>query len=134
MSRFKNKAGNSENSGEGRLIFIRPADLARAGFSGVVAEGRFEEAMQNKFDESKEDFKIVADVKILVKGEDKNGNTYEEDINPGDTVVVNGAGNLNYFMREVSPGDLCQINYLGKLEIKKGERKGTLAHNFEVYY
>lgn len=128
--RFKNKAGG----GEGSIVFIRPADLARAGFTGVVAEGELSETLENRFDESKNDFKLIADASFLVKGETKEGNKYEKNVNPGDTVIVNSAGNLQYLMKEVNLGGLCQISYLGKQEIANGPRKGTLAHTFEVAY
>ena len=131
MSRFKNKAGNSE---EGSLVFVKPADLARAEFTGVVAEGEFAEALPNRFDEDKHDFKIIADTSLKFSGVDKDGTKYTKEVNPGDTLVVNGAGNLNFLMRKVSPGELCQIVYEGKREIARGQRKGTLAHTFEVAY
>lgn len=135
MSRFNKKAGGSSESSEGgRLVFVRPSDLARANFTGVVAEGTFDEAITNQFNEEKDDFKIVADTSFIIKGEDSKGEKYETEVSKGDTVVVNGAGNLGYLMKEVSPGTLCQISYQGKNEIKKGPRKGTLAHSFEVLY
>ncbi len=134
MSKFTKKAGGSAAEGEGRLIFVRPADLFRAGFTGVVAEGTFAGASPNQFDDGKDDFKIIADQELVIKGEDKNGKKYEEVISPGDSLIVNGAGNLNYLMREVNPGSLCQISYSGKNTIQKGPRKGSQAHTFEVLY
>ena len=137
MSRFKNKVGalsgsSSGGSSEGALVFVKPADLDRAEFNGVVAEGEFVEAIPNRFDDNKNDFKILADVQFSVTGKDRDGKPYTKLVEPGDTVIVNGAGNLGYGMREVSPGDLCRIIYRGKNEISKGPRKGTLAHSFEV--
>ena len=128
--RFPNKAGGGGNS----TVFIRPADLARAGFTGVVAEGEFVEALPNRFEEDKNDYKIIADAEFVVKGEDKDGKKYEKAVKPGDTLIVNTGGNLGWLMKEVSPGFLCQIVYEGKQEIASGQRKGTLAHTFKVGY
>jgi len=130
--RFNKKAGSE--GGDGNLIFVKPSDLARAGFSGVVAEGKFLQAIPNQFDDTKQDFKIEADVAIELEGKDGNGNTYLTKVSAGDTLVINGAGNLNYLMKSVGPGNLCQINYFGKKEIAKGPHKGKLAHSFEVMY
>lgn len=130
MSRFSKSAGGSG----GGLKFIKPADLARAEFKGIVAEGEFLEALPNQFDDRKNDFKIKVDTLIKVKGVDKEGNSYEESVAEGDTVIVNGAGNLNYLMKKVAPGELCQIEYLGKNEIESGKHKGTLAHTFKLAY
>lgn len=135
MSRFKNKLGGvTGTGGEGNLIFVRPADLDRASFTGIVAEGEFVEAFPNKFDENKHDFKIVADTKFVIKGVDSKGAEYVREVAEGDTLVINGAGNLDYLMSRVSPGELCQINYLGKNEIESGKRKGTMAHTFQIAY
>ncbi len=131
-SRFTKKAGSE--GGDGSLVFVKPADLARAGFNGVIAEGTFLQSMPNQFDDSKEDFKIQVDVEIELEGKDNNGNTYLTKVNAGDTLVINGAGNLNYLMKSVGPGNLCQINYFGKKEIAKGPHKGKLSHSFEVMY
>jgi len=130
--RFNKKA--EQEGGDGSLIFVKPADLARAGFNGVVAEGKFLTATPNQFDDSKEDFKIEADVELELEGKDNEGNNYIINVGPGDTLIINGAGNLNYLMKSVGPGDLCQINYFGKKEIAKGQHKGKLAHSFEVMY
>lgn len=132
--RFSKKAGSNVTTGEGSLVFVKPADLARAGFSGVVAEGEFLEALPNRFDENKHDFKIKVDVPLSLNGVDNQGNKYSQEVVEGDTLIVNGAGNLNYLMTSISPGNLCQISYFGKKEIEKGKMKGTLAHTFEVRY
>ncbi len=132
MSKFNKKAGGT--SEDGKLVFVRPADLARANFKGVIAEGIFVEATRNIFNEEKDDFKITADTSFLISGQSSSGEKYETEVNKGDTIIVNGAGNLNYLMREVSPGTLCQVSYVGKTEIKKGQRQGTMAHSFEVLY
>ena len=134
MSRFKNKAGGVTTNSNRNLVFVKAADLFRAEFTGIVAEGEFVEALPNKFDETKHDFKIVADTKVSFKGVDKDGAEYVKEVAEGDTLVVNGAGNLNYLMTKLSPGELCQISYLGKNEIASGKRKGTMAHTFEVAY
>lgn len=130
MSRFKNKA----TTGGGGTMFIKSTDLCRAEFEGVIAEGEFVGALPNKFDDSKNDFKIKIDTKLKVSGKTKDGEPYNLELAPGDTVVVNGAGNLNYLMKNVAPGEICQISYNGMKEIEAGKRAGTLAHNFEVEY
>lgn len=135
MSRFSKKAGGRVGGGEGgNLIFVKPADLARAEFTGVVAEGELVGSFPNNFDETRDDFKILADVDLKIEGVDGKGDRYVREINKGDTLVINGAGNLNYLMKSIGPGELCQISYFGKKEIEKGKMKGMLAHTFEVMY
>lgn len=128
--RFSNRAGG----GDGSVVFIRPSDLARAGFTGVVAEGEFIEALPSRYEEGKHDFKVIADTELIVRGENNKEEKYEKIIKPGDTLVVNQGGNLGYLMSEVGPGTLCQIKYNGMNTIEKGTRKGTKAHAFEVLY
>ena len=132
MSKFTKKAG--VESSEGNLVFVRPTDLARAGFTGVVAEGELAGMTPNRYDENKQDFKIVADTEFKVEGVDKEGKKYIKEVNAGDTLIINAAGNLEYLMKSVGIGNLCQISYFGKKEITKGNYKGTLAHTFEVMY
>lgn len=126
--RFKKKV----SGGDGSVVFVKPADLARAGFTGVVAEGLFVGTLPNSFNEEVNDFKIEADVDFSIKGIDKDGQEYSRKISSGDVLILNGAGNLGYLMQSVGPGELVQISYLGKQEIEKGKMKGKLAHNFEV--
>ena len=127
MSRFTKKAGGE--SSEGNLIFVKPA-----GFTGIIAEGQLVGTLPNRFDESRDDFKILADAKIELEGVDSKGAKYVLEVAEGDTLVVNGAGNLNHLMKSVGTGNLCQISYFGKKEISKGDKKGMLAHTFEVMY
>lgn len=131
MSRFKNTAAVSTG---GALNFIKPAELSRAEFEGVVAEGEFVEALPNKFNADKNDFKIKVDTALKVTGKTKDGEPYSIELAPGDTVIVNGAGNLGWQMSNVSPGEICQIVYQGKKEIEKGPKAGMEAHNFVVNY
>lgn len=102
------KKPNSEKS----IEFVRPSQLAKDEFEGVILEGTFVESLPNHFDETKSDFKFE-----------------KED---GSVVVINGAGNLGYRMKAVSPGDYCQISYEGKKEIASGKMKGKSAHCFDV--
>jgi hypothetical protein len=97
--------------GEG-IEFIRPATLAEEGVSGEILQGTFIEAVQNRYDNAKLDYKFE-----------------KED---GKLVIVNGGGNLGYNMKFVNAGDFVQIIYLGKSEISKGPHKGKLSHTFEV--
>lgn len=127
-SRFKNEAG------KGDLIFIKPADLFRAEFKGVAVEGLLISSQPNGLNPNVLDFKLEADTDLVVEGVDKDGKRYTTSINSGDTVIVNGAGNLNYLMKDVNPGGLCQISYNGKVLLSKGPQKGKEAHNFKVMY
>jgi hypothetical protein len=129
-NRFKHKSGSTDQS----IVFVKPADLSRANFTGILVEGEFVESLPNQYDDSKLDFKIIADTKTKIVGVDKDEDRYEREIGEGTTVVVNGAGNLNFVMKNVGPGDLCQIAYNGKVVIQGGPRKGKEAHNFEVAY
>lgn len=104
------KPGQSEEKAS--IKFVRPSELAKEGFEGVIVEGTFIESFPNHFDNAKLDFKFE-----------------QED---GSILVINGAGNLGYRMKEVIPGDFCQVTYLGKKEITTGKMQGRSAHNFEV--
>jgi hypothetical protein len=48
-------------------------------------------------------------------------------------IVLNGSGQLDYLMNLIEAGSLIRIVYRGKTRMQSGERKGTLAHQFEVY-
>jgi hypothetical protein len=52
----------------------------------------------------------------------------------GQTIVVNGSGNLPARLAalNVSIGDPIQLNYNGKVPMKSGKYKGTPAHNWRV--
>ena len=135
MSKFNNKAGGASGNDGGELVFVKPADLARSGFTGIVAEGELLDTLPNRFNEDKVDYKILLDSSIEFTGEDKDGDAYTQRAEAGDTVIVNGAGNLNYLMdKNVAVGSLVQITYQGKNEIQKGKRAGTMAHTFEIAY
>ncbi len=126
-SRFTKKAGQSD------LVFIKPADLARADFKGVAAEGILLGTQPNGLNDKVLDFIIQADAALTVKGIDKNGAEYVRNIKSGDTILVNGAGNLGFLMKEVQPGGLCQITYNGKIDYTpKGASEAKKVHNFEV--
>lgn len=130
-NKFSNKASAKIGGG---LTFVNPADLSRAEFTGVLVEGKFVETVQNPFNETKNDIKIVADSDSTIKGITSKGEEYEKNISSGDTVVLNSAGNLEYLMEQVGLGELCRVHYLGKTEIKSGTMKGKEAHNYEVEY
>ena len=106
---FKKPEG-LENYGE--IKFVRPSQLARENFEGVVVEGTFVEALKNPFDDSKLDYKFETE--------------------EGGTVILNHAGGLAYQMAAVNPGTFCRVSYLGKKEITSGKMKGREAHNYEV--
>lgn len=94
------------------ISFVRPAELAKEGITGVIVEGEFVESLPNHFDEEKSDYKFVRE--------------------NGDVVVINHTGSLAYRMKKVSPGDFCQVSYNGKTTIENGKMKGKQAHDFEV--
>lgn len=131
--RFKNNAA-SIGSDDSSLHFIRPAELNRANFKGVVAEGVFEEALVNQLDASKKDFRVKLDTAVEVTSETSNGDAKTIKADAGDTVVINGAGNLGYLMSKVPAGELCRISYNGMIIAKSGPRKGKEVHSFEVLF
>ena len=94
------------------ITFLRPAKLAEENTEGVILEGTFIESLPNQFDDKKSDYKFTDD--------------------KGNTVVLNGAGNLGYQMGFINAGDFVQITYNGKKRIEKGKMEGRMAHNFEV--
>ncbi len=100
-----------QNEG-GNLKFISAKKLFDDGITGIVAEGTFEAALENRFEETKFDYKIVTD--------------------DGETLILNSAGSLNYQMDKVAIGSYVRISYNGKSEIKSGKMKGKEAHNFLV--
>lgn len=94
------------------IEFIRPSRLTTEDNGNVLVEGTFIESLPNSFDNSKLDFK------------------FENDL--GNTIIINGAGNLGYRMRNVNPGQIVRVTYEGKQEIMSGKMKGRQAHNFDV--
>ena len=105
-----NRAKALEGKG---LTFIRPSQLAEEEVKGVILEGTYLESMPNPFDNEKLDFKF-------------------SDLKKGNTVIINGAGNLGYQMRDISEGSVVQVSYNGKKEIKAGKMIGRMAHDFSV--
>jgi hypothetical protein len=95
------------------LTFIRPSQLAEEAVKGVILEGTYLESLPNPFDNEKLDFKF-------------------SDLKKGNTIILNGAGNLGYQMKGISEGSVVQISYNGKKEIKAGMMKGRMAHDFSV--
>lgn len=108
----ENREFKPVNKAEGGLEFIRPAELAKEGVTGVILEGEFQGTIPNHFDESKNDFKFRTD--------------------EGKTVIINHTGSLAYQLKEVEPGSIVQIEYKGKEALKSGKMKGKLAHQFGV--
>jgi len=90
------------------LTFINPSKLAKDGVTGVILEGEYLGAAMGRF--GKNDFKF-------------------KDLS-GKTVVINGAGNLEYNLKNVEPGTLVQISYLGKRPMKNNPGKDS--HGFKV--
>ena len=105
-----NRAKSLDGKG---LTFIRPSQLAEEAVKGVILEGTYIESLPNPFDNEKLDFKF-------------------SELNKGNTVIINGAGNLGYQMKDISEGSVVQVSYFGKKEIKSGMMKGRMAHDFNV--
>jgi hypothetical protein len=102
-----------EKAVEGSQVsFINFAKLAEEGFTGPVAEGEFVEAIANKFNPEKNDYKILKD--------------------DGTHVIVNGCGSLAYQMAGVKPSDYIRIEYNGKSKMSKGKFAGKAVHNITV--
>src|ERR1035438_8552253 len=49
------------------------------------------------------------------------------------SVCVNGSGKLDHLLGAIRPGDYIEIVYLGKKVIETGQRKGTSAHDFDLF-
>lgn len=94
------------------LRFIRPSELAANGVTGEILEGVYLSSQPNQMDDAKLDYKF--------------------ETASGETVILNGAGNLGRQMEAVTVGTLVRINYNGKQLIQSGPRKGKEAHNFLV--
>lgn len=103
----------SENTANlGKLNIVRPSELAKSGFTGLVVEGVYEGSVTNKFNPEKLDYKIRSE--------------------NGDLTIINETGSLRKQMDKVSTGTLVQINYSGKKKINSGKLAGKSVHAFEV--
>ena len=51
---------------------------------------------------------------------------------PEGAKLLNGTGQLNKSMGFLEPGDTVKIVYHGKKMLETGERKGTMAHQWQV--
>lgn len=107
------KKGQQATGEQGKLVILRPSKLAEEGVTGLVAEGIYEGAVENKFNPDKKDFKI--------RGADNT------------LYIINETAGLKRGMADVTVGDLVQIHYEGKSEIKSGKSKGKSFHNFSVF-
>lgn len=94
-----------------QLTFIKPSKLAEENVRGTIIEGVYLAAVPNDMT-GKDDYKF--------------------ELESGDLVILNGAGNLGYQMKNVTVGSLTRIDYLGKSVIKSGPREGKEAHGFKV--
>lgn len=103
---------SSEQANQGKLNIVRPSELAKSEFTGLVVEGIYEGSVANKFDETKLDYKVRSE--------------------NGDLTIINETGSLRRQMNEVSIGTLIQIEYQGKVKITKGALAGKSAHRFTV--
>lgn len=80
---------------------------------------------------------VLATGKVIAKTENKyNAKNHDWHIKPGDgpTLVLFGAGHLEWGMSTVEMGDFVQVTYLGKEAIDNDGHKfnGQAAHNFDV--
>ena len=96
------------------ISFVKAKDLkVPEGAEEVeVLQGRFIEANPSKFKLGKNDFKFELD--------------------NGDIVVINAAGNLEASMKKVSIGEYCRVSYLGMGTMSKGAFAGKPVHQFKV--
>ncbi len=97
---------------KGNLSFVRPAQLAKDGVTGVVAQGIYEGTLENKFDAGKPDFKVRDDA--------------------GNLIILNSAGSLAKQLNRVAVGSYVQIIYKGKTEMTQGKMAGKQSHSFVV--
>lgn len=97
---------------QGALKFIRPGELAEAGYSGVVAEGTFLKAVPNQIDNTKSDYYIA--------------------LEDGSTAVLNSTGSLANQMKNVRVGDLIQVIYQGMKKLTTGRLAGKSVHQYLV--
>lgn len=92
----------------GNVNYIRPKALAEEGTTGVVVEGVYEGTIPNKFDNTKNDYKVI-------DGE-------------GTLNILNSCGSLNYQLGKVASGSYVRISYKGMEKLKSGKD----AHAFIV--
>lgn len=95
----------------GKLVIVRPSELAKNGITGIVAEGVYEGAKPNKFNAAKSDY--------FIRGAD-------------DTLyILNETQSLKEQLGQLSAGDKVKVDveYAGKLTTKNG--KGY--HDFSVF-
>lgn len=102
----------SNDAPKGKLSFVRPAELAKNGITGVVAEGIYEGTIENKFDANKPDFKVRAE--------------------NGDLTILNSAGSLASQLSQTAVGEYVQIIYKGMTTMTKGKMAGKQSHSFVV--
>lgn len=108
-TKFVKPDGASEGQ---QLTFIKPAELSKAGKTGIIAEGLYVGTMPNQFDENKPSYKIE-----------------QED---GSVIVLNSGGNLKSRMSSIETGTLVQISYNGMSKMTKGKFAGKDVHQFDV--
>ena len=109
ISEAAGKPTDGENT---EISYVRPAQLAKDGTTGNVAEGVYEGTIPDRYDESKNNFKIRA--------------------NDGSLIIVNNSGSLNSQMARVEVGSYVILEYLGQDKMSSGPMKGKLAHRFLV--
>lgn len=110
---LKDSVAKQNGKGEsGPLVIVRPSELAKAGTTGLVAQGIFEKTEPNKFDPTKVDY-FVRD--------EKTGTLY----------IINQTQSLKEQFGQLDPKDkiAVEVIYEGKKETKN--KKGY--HAFEVF-
>lgn len=90
------------------ITFISPTKLAKEGTTGIILEGTYLGAVMGRY--GKNDFRF-------------------QNLE-GDTVIINGGGNLEYNMKSVDVGTLVQVTYKGLRPMKS--QPGKTAHNFSI--
>lgn len=117
MSEAQQTGALSFKSLDGResgITYVKAGDLAA---NQVAGQGIFLGMVENPRTKKK-------DVK-LSETDDAGNET-------GRTIIINGAGNLEYRMKKAVVGSLIRVVYEGKTPLQSGPFKGTLAHNFDV--
>ena len=109
---LKDTAQKYNGNDSGPLVIVRPSELAKAGTTGIVAQGIYEKSEPNKFDATKVDYFIR---------DEKTGTLY----------ILNQTQSLKEQLGQLDPADkvAVEVVYGGKMKTKNG--KGW--HNFEVF-
>jgi len=122
---------NHDSVRDDECIFIEPSSLYRAGFTGTVIEGIFENSFSNVYNSSLSDYKFRSDITFTIHTCSKYHQEKVITIPRGTVVVIAGAGNLGFLMGQLSLNTLCGVYYQGK---HLYNNIGMEVHNFQVMF